>query len=183
MYYNLSKKVLPALLLLASLSLPATAATEGESAYWGVFNSPKGFGVTYDTGRTAVQFDSYILYADLYAVLTNTASTPGIKFSYMRNFIFKRGGVGGSGLEYELFAGPGLTVGALKDETLRMGLSAGISGDLGFRIEFPTSFSVALSFQADIMAMLRIREKATLGFNRTGLERFYYPQLTIGYSF
>lgn len=183
MYLNLPirKVLLCTFLFLSSLSI--NARTEGDDLYLGTFHSPKGFGAAIENDVRDGVFDSYIAYADFYALLSGKSSTPGFKFSYLHNMVFKEGTMGKLNLGYSLFAGPGFTAGVLRDDSLRFGLSGGISGDLGIRVKFPSSFSISLSFQADISALIKFHEGNTLGLYKYGLYRAYLPQLIIGYSF
>lgn len=150
----------------------------------GSFHSPKGFGVCIDTAVDSLSFNAFTLTADMHGVLTGEHSRPGVKFTCTRNFILRH-----FDKEYymvDLYAGPGVTAGYLRDIHKPYGLMAGLSCLAGSRFSFPTNFSVSIELCADIALEInrnQIYGNFDLSLYKSGLFHAFFPQLKIMYCF
>lgn len=164
------------------LSLPARPAGEGD-VYWGTIHSPKGFGAFADVVWPGHGFNSFGVYADIYGISSLKASVPGVRFSFLHNVVLKQGSLGDEGATYSIFAGPGVMVGYLLDRDIRIGAAAGITGDIGVRFDFPSSFGVGVFFQGDLALHMKMGQQTTISLYKNGLYQAWIPVLSISYNF
>ena len=157
--------------------------SRGERLFWGTFHSPKGFGFSLETGGESGHFRSISAYADLSAILRGDAYVPGYRTTYLYNIIlkdFRRD----DGMLCQLFAGPGVTAGYVRDHDLMKGIIGGLAFAAGARFEFPSRFSVTVEFQGDAAVHIHRHAGGTdLRMYENGLRRIYYPQLIVSYRF
>lgn len=167
------------------LSVTALDAREGGEGqwYWGTFHSPKGFGASLEIDEETSHFISLSAYADLHYVYFGDASTPGFRASYLYNIVLHEH-MAPEGMRCQLFIGPGVTAGYGRDRDMRKGFIGGLACAAGARFTFPSRFSVTVGLQADFAAHVDIDQGGTkIGLFEDGLQRSYYPQLTIHYHF
>ncbi len=173
---------------LAIMLLPVTGfsvkAQDAVGMSLGTFHSPKGFGISIDNVVDSISFNAFTLIADMHGVLTGEHPRPGVKFTYTRNFILRH-----FDKEYyvvDLYAGPGVTAGYLRDIHKSYGLMAGLSCLAGSRFSFPTNFSVSIELCADIALEINRNQRygnVDLSLYKSGLFHAYFPQLKIHYCF
>ena len=152
----------------------------------GLYNSPKGFGLSFCTERHESSFNTYSAVADLTGVITGEHSAPGIYFNYSRNTVL-RSGVKGDAL-CVLYAGPGVSAGYLRDAGKESyGAMVALSGTLGGRFLFGDRIALDLSINADLGVHLREKDHKGDGIGlflyKNGLFRTILPQLKIEYRF
>ena len=164
------------------MSLPARPAGEGD-VYWGTIHSPKGFGAFADFVWPGRGFNSFGVYADIYGISSLKASVPGVRFSFLHNVVLKQGSLGDDGATYSLFGGPGVMAGYLLDRDMRQGIAAGLTGDIGVRFDFPSSFAVSIFLQGDLALHMKIHSQTTVALYQNGLYQAWIPVLSISYNF
>ena len=168
--------------LFLPMSLPARTAGERD-VYWGTIHSPKGFGAFADFVWPGHGFNSFGMYADIYGISSLKASVPGIRFSFLHNVVLKQGSIGDGDATYSLFAGPGVMAGYVLDRDMRQGVAAGLTGDIGVRFDFPSSFAVGIFLQGDLALHMKIHSQTTLSLYQNGLYQAWIPVLSISYNF
>ena len=178
----MTKALVIAAFIFLPLSLPARPAGEGD-VYWGTIHSPKGFGAFADVVWPGHGFNSFGVYADIYGISSLKASVPGVRFSFLHNVVLKQGSLGDDGATYSLFAGPGVMVGYLLDRDIRVGVAAGITGDVGVRFDFPSSFGVGVFFQGDLALHMKMGQQTTVSLYKNGMYQAWIPVLSISYNF
>lgn len=164
----------------------------------GLFNSPKGFGVSYVTAqKDDGVYSSIDLYSDIYGFpIGRAAYYPGLRLQAFRNSVLKD-------LDFPadrsfIYAGLGCSVGYVRDFEpiskwatgpayliMNMGGIVCVSGALGMRAEFD-NIVLDLGFQADAGLYLRKHEyqgNMMLELYKNGLYNCLYPQLKIMWKF
>ena len=178
----LTKALVIAAFIFLPLSLPARPAGEGD-AYWGTIHSPKGFGAFADFVWEGHGFNSFGVYADIYGISSLKASVPGVRFSFLHNVVLKQGRLGNGEASYSIFAGPGVMAGYLLDRDMRIGVAAGLTGDIGVRFDFPSSFAVGVFLQGDLALHLKLNSQTTVSLYQNGLYQAWIPVVSISYNF
>ncbi len=145
----------------------------------GSIHSPKGVGVCADLDHESGAFASFSLTADLIDILDGRSSTPGIKATYHHNAVLKDWADG----KYELYMGPGLTAGRVRDMHNHFGLMAGLSGDAGLRVHCNHSILVSIEWQVDFALQFKNRFNPNMSLYSAGFQHSYYPHLRIQYRF
>ena len=173
MFRALHRLLLPAALLLFS----ATALSGQEHHLLGVFQSPKGVGVSVLTGRDA-EMNIFTLRTDFCGVLSGRTPEIGAVFS--------------------LHAGAGVMAGWVHDfekgvfsiydrgMTHSPGIAVGAAGNIGLRADFARHITLDLSFS--VFPGIHLRTNKSTGalitsFYKAGLYHAYYPQLNLFYRF
>lgn len=173
-------------ILLSLLCLPGIVSSAADIA-GGIFNSPKGFGVSADI-KASQNVVSISLFADMYGVFSRKSDIPGIKAEifFNREILSRK-------LKYStmaLYAGPGASLGYLrdfrKDSPSAMGMEVSVCTDTGIEFIFREKVILDLSLALDLG--LFITSKADDGespvrFYRNGGLQFIYPQLKIMFPF
>lgn len=175
--------------LLCFLLLPAPSHAQNRSVSMGLFNSPRGFGAAAsfnsEDGRS---FSELSLFADIYGLPTGRCGEPGVKASFVRNFIFSSFEI--DDVRLGIFAGPGVSAGFVKDYepgyaldiTRNHGLCAALCGDIGLRVRFSRGVSLGLSFQAELGFHMRRDDDMranNLAIYKNGLVQSFWPNLSI----
>lgn len=187
------------LIFLTSSMLAGVSARAQEKAVFGLYNSPKGFGLTMHSPVNGSSFDSFCLHADSFGFFSGRVSNPGVKFNYSRNFILKE--IRDEDLRLQFFAGPGVSAAYVYDyETSRlfvlfggdelqknMGLAACMSCTAGTRLLFDDCrISLDLSFRSELGVHIRrdeVKSSMNLSWYIMGALETFYPELTIFYRF
>ena len=180
---------LTAFWLLAALCIPAWAQEAG------FFNSPKGFGAQWRFPVHEGVFHSATAFADIYGIPTSRCSSPGFRFNFSRQYVFKE--LESDGVKFMLYAGPGISAGVVRDHDKGRGLDLtsligenpgfmlAISGDAGCRFDFGKRVALDLSFAADAGIHVRRNEKegdyfaTSVSIYNNGLIQIIYPQITV----
>lgn len=178
-----------ALWLLSALFLPAGAQEAG------FLNSPKGFGAQYRFAEADGIFHTATALIDIYGIPSSRCSSPGLRFNFSRQYIFKQ--LESRGVSFTLYAGPGLSAGVVRDHdkgrwfdlksliSENPGFMLALSGDAGCRFGFGRRISLDLSFTADAGIHVRRNEDqpaypaTSLSVYNNGFLQALYPQFTI----
>lgn len=178
------KRLLTFLLSLLCLSGHISSAADVAG---GIFNSPKGFGVSADV-KTSQNVLSFSLFADMYGVFSRKSDVPGVRAEmfFNREILSRK-------LKYgtmAFYAGPGASLGYVrdfrKDFPSVMGAEVSVCADTGLEFIFREKVILDLSIALDMG--LFITSKADDGespvrFYRNGGFQFFYPQLKIMFPF
>lgn len=182
-----SRLLISALLCLALFGAPARA--QKGSVSLGFINSPRGFGLSSSIAAPeGKNFSSVFVYADIYGVPTGRCDEPGVKAAFIRNLCITDFDLRDASVE--LFAGPGVCAGFVKDYepgyalgiTRNHGLCAALAGDIGLRVSFPRGVRLDLFFEADLGFHMRRHEDAAvnnLAVYKNGLIQSFWPSLSI----
>lgn len=160
------------------LTLPAMAGNNAA----GLFNSPKGFGVSLwcfnpDDGPA----NTFTLYADISGMPMGINDTPGIKFNYSRNFAF-------ASYDFEqvflaMYAGPGVSMGYVHDNgKANRGAMLALSGTAGIHADFGKRISLSFGFSTEAGLHMRKDERfdiLDLSFYKNGFFQTWQPNLSI----
>lgn len=179
---RLTKALLTAAFIFLPVALPARTAGEGD-VYWGMVNSPKGFGASVDYPHKSRGFNTVSAYFDIYGIVPLKASTPGFRMSFLHNLALKEGSLGEEGAAYCIYAGMGAMAGYLTENNLYNGLASGLTGDFGVRFTFPSSFAVSVYLQGDLAVHMRMENGLKMAMYHNGFYRTWMPILCISYNF
>jgi hypothetical protein len=189
-YRTVHKLLLPAVLLLFSGQV-----LSGQNFLPGVFQSPKGAGVTavFDHGG---EMDIFTLRTDFYGLLSGRTRDVGAVLSYSHDYVFYR--TDGEDYALSLHAGAGGMLGWVHDfepgffsEFDRRldhnpGVAAGATGNFGLRLDFARclTLDVSLSVHPGIHVRMNRSTGALLAdFYKGGVYHAYYPQINLLYRF
>lgn len=173
------------MILALFLLSPGTLAASGRGSdrvkdfALGSIHSPKGVGLCADLDHESGAFDSFSLTADLIDILDGKSSTPGVKATYHHNLVLKDWAEG----KYELYAGPGIALGRVRDMHNHFGMMAGLSGDAGLRVHCFHSIMVSLEWQVDFALQFKNRFNPDMSLYSAGFRHSYYPHLRLQYCF
>ncbi|MCR5352554.1 MAG: hypothetical protein K6E35_08720 [Bacteroidales bacterium] len=184
---------LAALLLCLLFSPPA----KGQQALVGLYQSPKGVGVSaMFEGERGDVLDIVTLRTDFYGILTGRTDEPGVCLTYTHDYSFLW--VEWPEFTMSLHAGAGGLLGYVHDWEEGIfsaierqlqhsaGFAAGLAGNVGLRLDFDRRLSLDLSFTTAPGIHLRTDKETgavILSFYKNGLYRSYFPQINILYRF
>lgn len=159
------------------LSLHTNAAAGDLSA--GVFNSPKGFGISLDYYATQDIYNSYTAYAYMYRMFFDNTENAGVKFMYLHYNRLK--GWERNNARFDLFIGPGASTGYVRDndsEAFGMILTADIA--IALRIRFTRSIDMEISNVAELGFIARDNKgKSEVSIYNDGLIQTILPALKL----
>ena len=173
------------LLLIAAMLLPALAwkapAQDAKSLSIGTFQSPKGIGLCMEVWQESTSFDTFDIIADMFGVLNGSYSKPGIKATYCRDIILKH--IDHDEYDVDLYAGPGVTAGYVRDIHEPLSLVAGMTGSAGCRLFFDSRrvvvcFELGLDLAAEVNRNNRFRT-VDLTIYKSGILHSFYPQVRL----
>lgn len=179
----------PALsLLVAAVIIPAlsfeASAQEAKSFSIGSFQSPKGIGLCWELQQDLEFFDSFDIIADMFGILNGDYSRPGYKATYCRNIILKH--FHHDEYKLDLYAGPGITAGYVRDIHEPMSIVAGLAGSGGCRLFFDNKrLIVYLEVGVDLAAEINRNNRyktIDLDIYKSGIVHAFYPQVRILYK-
>lgn len=172
------------LILLSCILTGSGIICRAQNINAGLFNSPKGFGVSVRFSGVEKDFSTINLYADVTGILNGQANSPGVKLCYEYAFSYLQFGPDG---RFRAYVGPGVSVGYLKDNVsdphgllialncingLQAIFERGVTLDLSFTVE------AGLHMHADLQT-----DSSRLSIYKNGFRQFFFPQLTIFKSF
>lgn len=174
-------------LLMAFLLMPMLAceapAQERASFGLGSFNSPKGIGACLEFQEEPSSFDSFDIIADMFGIFNGRYSKPGIKATYCRNIILKQ--FGHDEYNLDLYAGPGVTAGYVRDIHEPFSVVAGMAGSAGCRLSFDKKkVIICMELGLDIAAEINRNNRfgnIDLILYKSGIYHAFYPQVRILY--
>lgn len=175
--------VLVVSVLISSVSLNAQTL-ELPKFSCGTFHSAKGFGVSVDLSNyDSAHLNSFVLYLDMQSILDGQSSSPGIRARYNYNHPLCSKDLK-NGDKFQLYAGPGVTFGYVRDLNSRIGFMCGISGEIVGSFLFENHLCLSLALEAS--AAFHLREDNNIGvldfkFFQAGLFNVYLPELRIQY--
>lgn len=179
------------MLLLISASEVYMHATD-----FGVFNSPKGFGIEFRFNDSGREFNMLSAYADTYGIFEGRCLYPGFKLNYSRCHTISSFSINHTDMDF--YVGPGVTLGyarqyepyTYKDHrkylTRNYGAVACLAGTFGFKAKLSNTVSIDLNWTVEAGVHMRPdenRQGLKLGLYKTGLLESLYPQLIISVSF
>lgn len=162
---------------MAFFAMHATASAGGVSA--GLFNSPKGFGISIDYLASDGIYNSYNAYADIYGMMSGKYRNPGIKLVYLHynrlaSFDYQEAECG-------LYLGPGVSSGVVRDsgsEKFGMILTADIA--LSLRVSFQRNIDLELGTVAELGFIARKNPQGVqMSIYNSGLVHALVPTLKI----
>lgn len=174
--------LLTALFFVPALALKAPAQ-DFKSFSLGSFQSPKGIGASFEIQKEPNFFDSYDIITDMFGILKGDYSRPGFKATYCRGIILRQF----IHDEYtaDLYAGPGVTAGYVRDIHEPFSLVAGMTGAAGCRLYFDSRrLVVHIELGVDLAAEFNRNnrfKRIDLDIYKSGLLHFFYPQVRLLY--
>lgn len=150
----------------------------------GTFHSLKGFGICADiSNHDSAHLNSFALFLDMQSILDGRSSSPGIRARYNYNLPLCSKDLK-NGDRFQLYAGPGVTFGYVRDLNSRTGFMCGISGEIVGSFLFENHLSLSVALEAS--AAFHLREDNNIGvldfkFFQAGLVNTYMPELRIQY--
>lgn len=128
-------------------------------------------------------FHSISMEMDLEDVLDGESRVPGIRISYVIDYIFAETQTAHFFLRW--FAGPGVTAGYVRDMRKGPGIMAGICGNVGVEFSFSVPVCISLSFMPSLAAHISYSDGIPeMNLYRCGLMRHTLsPRIGIRYEF
>lgn len=182
-----------AAVLLLLLSGPLA---KGQEALLGLFQSPKGIGVTAMIGQDwGLETNIITLRTDFYGILGGRTRNMGICATYTHDYAIYQ--LWEDQFDMTLHAGAGGQIGYVHDWEKglfvpidrelqhKMGLAVALAGNIGLRFDFDR-LTLDLSFCLAPGIHLRTSEETgdvLLTFYRAGVYNAYFPQLNMMYRF
>lgn len=180
----------------AAIALMILSVTCAEAQTLGIFNSPKGFGITslFKAGNSGDSFDCMTIYADIYGLPLERADYPGVKICYNRCNVV--GAFERASSQQFLYVGPGISAGYVHDFDRSVssmvklshnpGMCLSLSCRFGFLVQVPKKgINVDFSMQLEAGMHLRqdeILKQKDLTWYQNGLYQALYPQLSITFD-
>jgi len=157
----------------------------------GLYQSPHGFGASFQYRTKEDNFNTFTLMADTYGVLKNRSDRAGVRLNFSHNYRLLT--VGNSNCYFDFFAGSGASCGYVRDfepgnlfltEELENNFGAllAVCGTAGCHFSFARRIDLELSWMLE--AGMHIRKDETqnatlLKLYKNGLIHTYMPQLLI----
>lgn len=160
------------------------AATGTRTAVGGWFSS-KGSGLVFLFSHSDGTYGELRVSADFDQVLNGRESFPGFRAQYGYNMRLATVTISDE-LKIRPVAGPGITVGYVRDHEKGMGILAALDGNVGLEFIFPASpLSIYAGISAEVGAhiVLRNRYESTMTLYDNGLRRIWQPELSVRYRF
>ena len=174
--------------VLFSCALKAQIITSGEFEFrrpgeFGTIHSPKNFGVYFCLPGPDDSYDTISLMADMYGVISGRYSSPGVKFSYNHSIVLRNWEI--NSWNINMYAGPGLSLGYLRDSDRARGGMAGINLAGGLKTHMQRNIDIGVEFCSDIAFYISENPRyhnLQLSMYKLGISRVFYPQLKISYK-
>ena len=177
------------------LTLSCTAL-RGQTRLLGLFQSPKGAGLSLMLDRDGQELDCFTLRTDFYGVLSGRTEQPGVCLQYTHDYVFPLRETPDCRLS--LHAGAGGTAGFVHDFEngffsayerqleRQPGWMAALAGGAGLRADFRRRLTLDLSFSVTPGIHLRT-DPATgaliVSLYKNGIYHCYMPQVKLLYRF
>ena len=169
------------MLVLACFAMCHNAYAGGEdgTVSAGLYNSPKGFGISLDYNANADILNSYTVYADIYGMMSGIYRGAGVKFVYLhynRLSWFET-----DYARFDVYLGPGASTGYVRDYNYdRFGFI--LTADVSFAIRacFKRNFDIELANVAELGFLMGEDEGHTqLSIYNNGLLQSLIPSLKL----
>ncbi|HBH21323.1 MAG TPA: hypothetical protein DDX33_04935 [Rikenellaceae bacterium] len=164
----------------------------------GLFNSPKGFGLSMQLdSKAGDEISSFNLYGDTYGLLSGRTSDIGLAFSYSHNYILRV-----FDFKYcrsSLYAGAGVLCSYVHDHeegifsnpeesqlAKEMGFVLALNCNAGYGIDFDRGISVDLSFSLSPGVFIHKKDDSSeilASLYKRGIFEVLMPQLCVFYRF
>lgn len=151
--------------------------------YTGLFNSPRGFGLSIDYTTKSDIRNSFTVYADIYKLTDGSTAYPGIKIVYLH---YNRiGGISGTHATYDLFIAPGFSTGyALDKDKEYPGIVTAADLSFAMRMVPQKHFELEFGVLTEIGLISGVGKGGTqTGIYSNGLIQSLYPIIKIMYRF
>ena len=185
------------ILCLLALLLPFGPAARAQGQRVGLFQSPKGFGVTatFDTA-SGEEMNTVTLRTDFYGLLSGRTKQIGAILTYTHDYQVFR--MDGEDYSLVLHAGAGVSLGYTHDHekgfyssyerelARNPGGVAALAGLIGLRVDFRRHLTLDFGFILEPGVHLRTDPNTgavILSFYKNGIYRGYYPHLNLLYRF
>lgn len=185
------------ILCLLAWLLPFGPAVRAQGQRVGLFQSPKGFGVTatFDTA-SGEEMNTVTLRTDFYGFLSGRTKQVGAILTYTRDYRIIR--IEGEDYAMILHAGAGVSLGYAHDHekgyyssydrelTHQRGGVAALAGLVGLRVDFRRHLTLDFGFTLEPGFHVRTDRDTgavILSFYKNGIYRGYYPHLNLLYRF
>ena len=148
----------------------------------GTIHSPRHFGAYFCLPGPDDSYDTVSVMADMYGVISGRHSSPGIKIIYNHAVVVRDWTV--RGWDVSMYAGPGISLGYLRDTDRAMGGMAGLNLAGGIKTHMQRNIDFSLEFSSDIAFYISENPRyhnLQLSMYKLGLTRVLYPQLKISY--
>lgn len=180
----MSKKMKRFLTILALL-LSAAWADARPAVSLGGWLSPKGSGVVFYFSHTDGSYGELRINADFERLLNGSKSSPGIQAQYWYNIPLTTIKVSDA-FKIRPTAGPGVSLGYVRDYEKDMGLVVAAGGNLGLEFIFPSSpLSLYAGVSAEVGAHIVLggRNNSPVTLYTNGLRRAWQPEIAFRYRF
>ncbi len=185
------------ILLLLALLLPFGPAVRAQGQRVGLYQSPKGFGVTatFDSA-SGEEMNTVTLRTDFYGFLSGRTRQVGALLTYTHDYRIFR--MEGEDYAMILHAGAGVSLGYAHDYengfyssydrelTHQKGGVAALAGLIGLRVDFRRHLTLDFGFTLEPGFHVRTdpdNGAVILSFYKNGIYRGYYPHLNLLYRF
>ena len=186
------------ILCLLALLLPFCPAVHAQRQRIGLFQSPKGFGVTatFDKAPDGGEMNTVTLRTDFYGFLSGRTRQVGAFLTYTHDYRILR--MEGEDYALVLHAGAGVSLGYAHDHekgfyssydrelAQQAGGVAALAGLIGLRVDFRRHLTVDFGFTLEPGIHVRTDPNTgavILSFYKNGIYRGYYPHLNLLYRF
>jgi len=155
-----------------------------QSLSLGTFHAIKGLGLHLTTqDADSLEFNTYLVYADMAGVVNGTYSTPGIKACYIHDFTLML--FPGDGSITHLMAGPGMSLGWVRDrDSANYGLSCSLCANICCKIMFDKRVDIAVGFMPEIGLFARYDNSGaatTVSMYYNGLRYAVFPYVSVAW--
>lgn len=179
-----ARKMITLILACFALHINVYAGGEADGAVSsGLYNSPKGFGLSLDYYATADILNSYSVYADIYGMLSGIYKGAGVKFVYLhynRLSCFET-----DYARFDVYLGPGSSIGYVRDYNYEQ-FGFILTADLSFSIRacFKRNFDIELANVAELGFLVGDESGHTqLKIYNNGLVQSLLPSLKLMFRF
>lgn len=150
----------------------------------GLFHSPKGLGAAYErVDFETEESECVLLYADMADVFDGTFDDPGIKATYLHNFVFAV--ADDPGADIRVLVGLGASLGYVRDRSeAGYGCCSSVCANLACKVLFRPNIDIHFGFIPEFGLFVKKNDSETeVKLYRNGLTNAILPYITIAYRF
>lgn len=151
----------------------------------GYTSSPKSFGVFYSTSNNNSRIANRIaINLDLFDVLNGQSEKPGVNIMYNMTKPFRDWELK-SGTMVSFYAGPGVSIGYLKDFQKDFGWLMAVNGSCGFAFCFvkPVNIQLGIIGEFGIHYCGNNVKDTDIGLYKQGILNAIMPEISVSYRF